>query len=71
MCELSVIFNEILSHIYDPLGQNTLAEIEACVASQSVALDNWWHDLPPFLKLEPTNLPPVAPPSHIVVMKYV
>jgi len=68
MCELSVIFNEILSHIYDPLGQNTNSEIEACVASQSVALDNWWHDLPTFLKLEPTNLPPVAPPSHIVVM---
>ncbi|KAH7031533.1 fungal-specific transcription factor domain-containing protein [Microdochium trichocladiopsis] len=68
MCELSVIFNEILSHIYDPLGQNTQSEIEACVTSQSVALDIWWRDLPPFLKLEPTNLPPVAPPSHIVVM---
>lgn len=71
MCQLSVIFNEILIHMYDPLLQNTEAEVQECLFTQEPALHQWWEQLPPFLKLDPGALPALAPPSHIVTMKYV
>ncbi len=70
MCQLSVIFNGILIHMYDPLGQNTGAEIQDCFTRQEVALKQWWDDLPFALKMEASALPPLAPPSHIVLLKY-
>jgi hypothetical protein len=71
MCELSVIFSQILIHMYDPLSQNTEMEMQECVAVQEVALQQWWSELPGFLKLDPSDLPTRAPPSHIVTLKYV
>jgi hypothetical protein len=70
MCRLTVIFNEILIHMYDPLLQNTEFEVQACLRTQAVALQRWWDELPPYLKIEPAALPALAPPSHIVTMKY-
>lgn len=69
MCELSVILNEILIHMYDPLQQNTEAEIQACMSQEEVALDKWWRELPETLRLDPDALPSLAPPSHIVTLK--
>ncbi|KAL1868087.1 hypothetical protein Daus18300_006068 [Diaporthe australafricana] len=71
MCRLTVIFNEILIHMYDPLGLNTEAEIQECLVRQEAALRQWWEDLPHFLKMDASMLPPLAPPSHIVTLKYV
>ncbi|KAG5978274.1 hypothetical protein E4U55_006312 [Claviceps digitariae] len=68
MCTLSVIFNEILVHMYDPLSQNTDAEIQACLESQEPSLQQWWNQLPSHLKIDPASLPTLAPPSHIVTL---
>jgi hypothetical protein len=69
-CQLSVIFNEILIHMYDPLMQNTDAEIQECLQIQEVSLHQWWERLPHYLRIDPVSLPSLAPPSHIVTMKY-
>ncbi|KAJ6438016.1 C6 transcription factor [Purpureocillium lavendulum] len=68
MCSLSVIFNEILIHMYDPLSRNTDAEVQECLRTQEPAFQEWWNRLAPHLKLDPLALPPMAPPSHIVTM---
>ncbi|KAH9217762.1 fungal-specific transcription factor domain-containing protein [Leptodontidium sp. 2 PMI_412] len=68
MCQLSEIFNQILIHIYDPLGRNAEAEIQACLASESRALGKWWDDLPTFLRIDAKELPAYCPPSHIVTL---
>ncbi|GJN70202.1 hypothetical protein PLICBS_004255 [Purpureocillium lilacinum] len=68
MCRLSVIFNEILIHMYDPLSQNTDAEVQECLRTQEPAFQEWWNQLAPHLKLDPLALPAMAPPSHIVTM---
>ncbi|KAK2594319.1 hypothetical protein QQS21_007964 [Conoideocrella luteorostrata] len=68
MCRLSVIFNEILVHMYDPLSQNTDAEIQECLDSQEPLLQQWWDQLPIHLKIDPVSLPNLAPPSHIVTL---
>ena len=70
MCQLSVIFNEILIHMYDPLFQNTDEEIMECLRSQEIALQQWWDQLPPFLRIDGGALPDMSPPSHIVTLKY-
>ncbi|TWU76330.1 hypothetical protein ED733_005968 [Metarhizium rileyi] len=69
MCRLAVIFNEILVHMYDPLSQNTDAEIQECLNSQKPLLQQWWDQLPTHLKIDPISLPNLAPPSHIVTLK--
>lgn len=69
MCQLALIFNEILVHMYDPLLQNTEAEIQECLHTQETALQQWWDRLEPFLRIDPTALPPLAPPAHIVTTK--
>ncbi|KAK0109350.1 hypothetical protein ONS96_003168 [Cadophora gregata f. sp. sojae] len=68
MCQLSEIFNQILIHIYDPLGRNSEAEIQACLATESRALGRWWDDLPSFLRIDAKELPAFCPPSHIVTL---
>ncbi|GJC87480.1 nitrogen assimilation transcription factor nit-4 [Colletotrichum liriopes] len=68
MCRLSIVFNEILVHMYDPVRPNGQAEMQDCLAKQEVALRQWWEDLPPHLKIEPTALPALAPPSHIITL---
>lgn len=57
--------------MYDPLLQNTEAEIQECLYTQEVALQQWWDELSPVLKIDPAALPALAPPSHIVTLKYV
>lgn len=69
MCRLSIIFNEILVHMYDPVKINTQAETEACVEKEGPALRQWWGNLPSPLKIDTGHPPPVAPPSHIVTLK--
>jgi hypothetical protein len=71
MCQLSLIFNDILVHMYDPLMQNTHAEMQECLHTQEAALQQWWDQLPPFLRIDPLALPHLAPPAHIVTSKYV
>ncbi|KZL80088.1 fungal specific transcription factor [Colletotrichum incanum] len=68
MCRLSIVFNEILVHMYDPVRPNSQAEMQDCLAKQEVALRQWWEELPPHLKIEPTALPALAPPSHIITL---
>jgi hypothetical protein len=70
MCRLSVIFNQILIHMYDPMKQNTKAEVEACLDHEGMALKAWWEDLPHFLRIDTKDLPAHCPPSHIVTLKY-
>ncbi|KAM0217778.1 hypothetical protein ACHAPA_001352 [Fusarium lateritium] len=67
-CQLSVIFNEILIHMYDPLLENTEAEMQECLQTQDPAMKVWWEQLPPYLKIELSAMPELAPPSHIVTM---
>ncbi|KAI8297563.1 Nitrogen assimilation transcription factor nit-4 [Colletotrichum sp. SAR11_59] len=68
MCRLSVIFNEILVHMYDPVRPNSQAEMQECLAKQEPALRQWWDELPPHLKMDSTALPALAPPSHIITL---
>lgn len=68
MCQLSVIFNQILVHMYDPLFQNTVEEVEECLYTQEAAFQQWWNELPLFLRIDPNALPSISPPSHIVTM---
>lgn len=71
MCSLSIIFNEILIHMYDPLSENTEEEMQECLQTQGVALQQWHEQLGDPLKMTPVVLPLVSPPSHIVTLKYV
>ncbi|KAF6829546.1 C6 transcription factor [Colletotrichum musicola] len=68
MCRLSVIFNEILVHMYDPVRPNSQAEMQECLAKQEPALRQWWDELPPHLKIDSAALPALAPPSHIITL---
>ncbi|KAK2030405.1 fungal-specific transcription factor domain-containing protein [Colletotrichum zoysiae] len=68
MCRLSIVFNEILVHMYDPVRPNSQAEMQDCLAKQEVALRQWWDELPSFLKIDATALPALAPPSHIITL---
>ena len=70
MCQLSEIFNKILIRVYDPLGQTTEPEIQACLDGEGRALKRWWEELPDFLRIDAANLPLYCPPSHIVTLKY-
>jgi hypothetical protein len=69
MCKLSLTFNEILIHMYNPINPNSDAEMQECVAAQGPVLHEWWQQLPPSLKIDTANIPPRAPPSHIVTLK--
>ena len=69
MCKLSVIFNQILIYMYDPTQQNSEREIQNCFVREERSLNQWWQDLPSFLKIETSPLPSLAPPSHIVTLK--
>lgn len=69
MCRLSVIFHEILIHVYDPVQSKTEIEVEECLIREGQAMREWWQDLPDFLKIDPLSLPQYAPPSHIVTLK--
>lgn len=71
MCRLSVIFHEILVHIYDPMQSKSEHEVEDCLYREGEAMRQWWLDLPPFLKIDALALPEWSPPSHIVTLKYV
>lgn len=71
MCGLAEILNQILVHIYDPIRQISEAEFYQCIQEQAKNLADWWEDLPPYLKLVPSDLPPYSPPSHMVILKYV
>ncbi|KAM3465841.1 hypothetical protein MY5147_009182 [Beauveria neobassiana] len=65
MIRLSLIFNEILLHMYDPVIPNTETEMLECLAIQGPALDKWWDDFPPYLKMDAANLPAIGPPTHL------
>lgn len=41
MCRLSIIFNEILIHIYDPTKPRTDAEVRACLQSEEHSLKQY------------------------------
>ncbi|KAJ5883311.1 uncharacterized protein N7473_010197 [Penicillium subrubescens] len=68
MCGLAEILNQILIHIYDPMRQSTEAEFFDCVQEQAKNLSDWWDELPDYLKLVATDLPPYSPPSHIMTL---
>ncbi|KAE8148213.1 fungal-specific transcription factor domain-containing protein [Aspergillus avenaceus] len=68
MCGLAEVLNQILIHIYDPIRQVSEAEFYNCVIEQARNLAEWWEELPDYLRLLPTNLPPYSPPSHIVIL---
>lgn len=71
MCRLSVIFHEILIHIYDPVQSKSEYEVEECIHREGAAMLQWWQDLPTFLKIDALILPDFSPPSHIVTLKSV
>lgn len=71
MCGLAEILNQILVNIYDPLRQISDAEFRNCITQQEKNLDQWWDELPDFLRLVAGELPPYCPPSHIVTLKLV
>jgi hypothetical protein len=55
--------------MYDPLLQNSETEVQECFRTQEMAMQEWWDQLQPFLKIEPSALPAYSPPSHIVTLK--
>lgn len=69
MCGLAEILHEILVHIYDPIRQVSEMELYSCVEEQAQNLAEWWEELPDFLKLIVSDLPPFSPPAHIVILK--
>lgn len=69
MCGLAEILNQIIIHIYDPLRQTGENEFLTCVKEQEQNLARWWDELPDYLRLVATSLPPYCPPSHIVTLK--
>jgi hypothetical protein len=71
VCGLAEILNQIIVHIYDPDRQSSEQEFYTCVREQERNLQEWWENLPDFLRLDASNLPLYCPPSHIVNMKYV
>ncbi|OJD20101.1 hypothetical protein ACJ73_08567, partial [Blastomyces percursus] len=71
MCSLTEILNQIIIHVYDPIRKSTETEFQNCVGQQSRNLEEWWDELPVFLKLAVDYLPPYSPPSHIVTLNCV
>lgn len=69
LSQVSIILNEVLLHMYDPLGQNTNTEMERCYRSQSEALQDWWERLDESLRIDVKQLPELVPPSHIITLK--
>lgn len=69
MIRLSLIFNEILLHMYDPVIPNTESEMLECLATQGPALEKWWEDFPPNLKMDAAHLPAIGPPTHLFTSK--
>lgn len=69
MIRLSLIFNEILLHMYDPVIPNTESEMIDCLAAQGPALDKWWDDFPPSLQMDAAHLPAIGPPTHLFTSK--
>ncbi|KAH6693544.1 fungal-specific transcription factor [Plectosphaerella plurivora] len=67
-CQLSLILNEILIHMYDPVRTHSKAELRDCVDKQAPVLRQWWDNLPGHLRIDVANLPALAPPSHIVTL---
>lgn len=43
----------------------------ACFRKQAPAMKQFWDELPPYIKLDPVNLPAISPPTHILALKYV
>ncbi|OJJ45729.1 hypothetical protein ASPZODRAFT_68933 [Penicilliopsis zonata CBS 506.65] len=68
MCGLAEILNQIMIHIYDPMRKSSEAEFLNCIQEQGQNLAEWWEELPDYLKLVATDLPPYCPPSHIVLL---
>ncbi|CAH0028174.1 unnamed protein product [Clonostachys rhizophaga] len=66
ICRLTVIFNEILIHMYDPTYHNSDTEMHSCLVKEEASLNSWWAELPSFLKMDISDLPRYAPPSHIL-----
>ncbi|CAK7237940.1 hypothetical protein SBRCBS47491_010214 [Sporothrix bragantina] len=54
--------------MYDPLQHSTGAQVRHCVLEQEAALNQWWAELPVFLKIDVHGLPLLSPPSHIDTM---
>lgn len=69
MCSLTEILNQILIHIYDPVRKSSESEFYSCIQDQAKNLTEWWEELPSYLKLVATDLPPYCPPSHIALIK--
>ncbi|CAI6097716.1 unnamed protein product [Clonostachys chloroleuca] len=67
ICRLTVIFNEILIHMYDPTNHNSDTEMHSCLVKEEASLNSWWAELPSFLKMDISDLARYAPPSHIVI----
>lgn len=68
MCSLTEILNQILIHIYDPVRKSSESEFYSCIQDQAKNLTEWWEELPSYLKLVATDLPPYCPPSHIALI---
>lgn len=71
MCGLAEILNQVLIHFYSPTCDLSSSSALACALEQSSKMRVWWKDLPEHLKINVGVLPRLAPPSHIVTLKWV
>lgn len=71
MCGLAEILNQVLIHFYSPTCDLSSSSALACALEQSSKMRAWWRDLPEHLKINVGALPQLAPPSHIVTLKWV
>ena len=71
-CKLVQILNQLLIDVYNPVKLDNVKHrrVQECTRLQKVALQQWWADLPDYLRMLPEGLPLRCPPSHIVTLKY-
>jgi hypothetical protein len=79
LCKLCIILNDLLKGIYSPTSPNTDSQTseahprnddsrssESSFIRISRSLHTFWNDLPQHLLIPPSQIPPLAPPVHII-----
>lgn len=65
-CRLSIILNDIMLLLY---SRRRAEDLEAEIRATSMRLDRWRSDTPDHLKYDPSRLPAICGPPHILTQK--
>ncbi|RYP18153.1 hypothetical protein DL765_004079 [Monosporascus sp. GIB2] len=62
-CRLSIIISDVIIQLYSKRGRSITGDV---VRDIKTRLDSWRANSPAHLKYDPTDLPAISPPPHII-----